>query len=159
MTYNEFCDTYLSLTDGLYRVAYYLLESDQDARDAVQDLFIKLWESRDTLDSVYNPMGYSIRLLKNLCIDRIRKESRHPREELPQEMAAADTADGPWEYRERAERLMKAVRKLPARQREVLEMKLLQGLDYGQISQKTGMSNLAVRVMISRARKKIKEAI
>lgn len=159
MTYEQFCDIYLPLTDGLYRVAYYILESEQDARDAVQDLFIKLWNSRDTLDSVHNPMGYGIRLLKNLCIDRIRKESRLARADLSEEIPADDTADGPQAAKEQAERLMRAVRKLPERQRAVLEMKLLRGMSNEQISKETGMSNLAVRVMISRARTKIKEAL
>lgn len=159
MTYEQFCDIYLPLTDGFYRVAYYILESEQDARDAVQDLFIKLWNSRDTLDSVHNPMGYGIRLLKNLCIDRIRKESRLARADLSEEIPADDTADGPQAAKEQAERLMRAVRKLPERQRAVLEMKLLRGMSNEQISEETGMSNLAVRVMISRARTKIKEAL
>ncbi|MBR3286138.1 MAG: sigma-70 family RNA polymerase sigma factor [Bacteroidales bacterium] len=159
MTYEQFCDIYLPLTDGFYRVAYYILESEQDARDAVQDLFIKLWNSRDTLDSVHNPMGYGIRLLKNLCIDRIRKESRLARADLSEEIPADDTADGPQAAKEQAERLMRAVRKLPERQRAVLEMKLLRGMSNEQISKETGMSNLAVRVMISRARTKIKEAL
>lgn len=159
MTYEQFCDIYLPLTDGFYRVAYYILESEQDARDAVQDLFIKLWNSRDTLDSVHNPMGYGIRLLKNLCIDRIRKESRLARADLSEEIPADDTADGPQAAKEQAERVMRAVRKLPERQRAVLEMKLLRGMSNEQISQETGMSNLAVRVMISRARTKIKEAL
>lgn len=159
MTYEQFCDIYLPLTDGFYRVAYYILESEQDARDAVQDLFIKLWNSRDTLDSVHNPMGYGIRLLKNSCIDRIRKESRLARADLSEEIPADDTADGPQAAKEQAERVMRAVRKLPERQRAVLEMKLLRGMSNEQISQETGMSNLAVRVMISRARTKIKEAL
>lgn len=159
MTYEQFCDIYLPLTDGFYRVAYYILESEQDARDAVQDLFIKLWNSRDTLDSVHNPMGYGIRLLKNLCIDRIRKESRLARADLSEDVPADDTADGPQAAKEQAERLMRAVRKLPERQRAVLEMKLLRGMSNEQISKETGMSNLAVRVMISRARTKIKEAL
>ena len=159
MTYEQFCDIYLPLTDGFYRVAYYILESEQDARDAVQDLFIKLWNSRDTLDSVHNPMGYGIRLLKNLCIDRIRKESRLARADLSEEIPADDTADGPQAAKEQVDRLMRAVRKLPERQRAVLEMKLLRGMSNEQISKETGMSNLAVRVMISRARTKIKEAL
>ena len=159
MDYQQFCDIYLPLTEGLYRVAYYLLETEQDAKDEVQDLFIKLWNSRDTLDNVHNPMGYSIRLLKNQCIDRLRKESRHARADLTDEIASDDTADGPQAAREQTERLMRAIRKLPARQRKVLEMKLLRGMSNEQISQETGMTNLAVRVMISRARAKIKEAI
>ena len=159
MTYDQFCDIYLPLTDGLYRVAFYILESEQDARDAVQDLYIKLWNSRDTLDNVHNPMGYCVRLMKNLCIDRLRKDSRLPRADLSEEIAADDTADGPQTAREQTERLMRAIRKLPTRHRKVLEMKLLRGMSNEQISQETGMTNLAVRVMISRARAKIKEAI
>ena len=159
MDYQQFCDIYLPLTEGLYRVAYYLLETEQDAKDAVQDLFIKLWDSRDTLDNVHNPMGYSIRLLKNLCIDRLRKESRLARADLTDEIASDDTADGPQAAREQTERLMRAVRKLPEKQRQVLELKLLRGMSNEQISQETGMSNLAVRVMISRARAKLKEAL
>jgi RNA polymerase sigma-70 factor (ECF subfamily) len=104
-------------------------------------------------------MGYCVRLMKNLCIDRLRKDSRLPRADLSEEIAAADTADGPQAAREQTERLMRAIRKLPARQRKVLEMKLLRGMSNEQISQETGMTNLAVRVMISRARAKIKEAI
>ena len=159
MDYKEFCDIYLPLTEGLYRVAYYLLESEQDAKDAVQDLFIKLWDSRETLDNVHNPMGYSIRLLKNQCIDSLRKKSRLARADLTDEIASDDTADGPQAAREQTERLMRAVRKLPEKQRKVLELKMLRGMSNDQISQETGMSNLAVRVMISRARAKLKEAL
>ena len=159
MTYQQFCDIYPPLTEGLYRVAYYLLESEQDAKDAVQDLFIKLWDSRETLDNVHNPMGYSIRLLKNQCIDSLRKKSRLARADLTDEIASDDTADGPQAAREQTERLMRAVRKLPEKQRKVLELKMLHGMSNEQISQETGMSNLAVRVMISRARAKIKEAL
>lgn len=159
MTYQQFCDIYLPLSEGLYRVAYYLLESEQDAKDAVQDLFIKLWDSRETLDNVHNPMGYSIRLLKNQCIDSLRKKSRLARADLTDEIASDDTADGPQAAREQTERLMRAVRKLPEKQRKVLELKMLHEMSNDQISQETGMSNLAVRVMISRARAKIKEAL
>ena len=159
MEYKEFCDIYLPLADGLYKVACHILESEQDAKDAVQDLYIKLWDSRDTLDSVYNPMGYAIRLMRNLCIDRLRKCSRMPRAGLPYDLEAPDTADGPQASREKIEKLRRAILKLPPRQKDVLEMKLLRGMSYEQISQKTGMSNLAVRVMISRARKTLKEQL
>ncbi len=52
MTGEVFKSIYLPLSDGLYRVAYYILESRSDAEDAVQDLYIKLWESIDRLDKV-----------------------------------------------------------------------------------------------------------
>ena len=67
---------YLSLADTLYRVAFYILEQECEAKDAVQDLYLKLWQKKDELDGVSAPKAYCITLLKNLCIDRIRRSSR-----------------------------------------------------------------------------------
>lgn len=67
---------YLSLADTLYRVAFYILEQECEAKDAVQDLYLKLWQKKDELDGVSAPKAYSITLLKNMCIDRIRRSNR-----------------------------------------------------------------------------------
>ena len=77
MEYRDFCETFMPLSDDLYKVAYCLLESESDAMDALQDLFLKLWEKRDSLDGIKNPKGYCITLLKNLCLDRLRTSERH----------------------------------------------------------------------------------
>ena len=66
MTPEILTETFKSLSDGLYRVAYYILESQTDAEDAVQDLFIKLWNSREQLDTVLNFKAYCTNLMKNL---------------------------------------------------------------------------------------------
>ena len=75
MTQAQFHNTYLSLTDTLYRIAYFMLESRAEAEDAVQEVFLKLWESRDSLDGIRSPKAYCITLLKNHCLDRIRRAS------------------------------------------------------------------------------------
>ena len=72
----EFSRTYLPLRDATYRVALHLLESSDDAMDAVQDLYIRLWERRDALDAVRNPGAYCITLVRNICIDRIRSAAK-----------------------------------------------------------------------------------
>ena len=82
MTSQMLTDAFSSISDGLYRIAFHLLESDADARDSVQDLFIKLWGQKDTLDSVVNFQAYCTTLMKNLCIDRIRKDSRTSCQEI-----------------------------------------------------------------------------
>ena len=76
----EFSRTYLPLRDAAYRVALHLLESSDDAMDAVQDLYIRLWERRDALDAVRNPGAYCITLTRNICIDRIRSASKIDRQ-------------------------------------------------------------------------------
>ena len=66
MTPEVLTETFKSLSDGLYRVAYYILESENDAQDAVQDLFVKLWGNRDQLDTVLNFKASCTTLMKNL---------------------------------------------------------------------------------------------
>lgn len=159
MTREEFNTSYLPLSEALYRVARYLLESDDDARDAVQDLFIKLWDSRDSLDNVQNPRAYCITLMRNLCIDRIRRASKARKVELPESLSGGETPEKECIDRERLSRVMAIVESLPERQREVVKMRIFEELSYEEISQKTGMSNLTLRVLLSTARKRIKEQL
>lgn len=55
MTAERFRKEYLPLQDELYRVAFYILESSPDAEDAVQDLYLKLWDAADALDGISSP--------------------------------------------------------------------------------------------------------
>lgn len=159
MTARQFSDIYTPLADNLYRVAYYLLESQADAEDAVQDLYIKLWNSRDTLDAVHNPGAYCITLMRNLCIDRIRKASRRVTAELKDDVSAGGSADDTVIYKEQLARVLKAMEKLPKNQRTVLEMKTIQGLSYEEIQEKTGLGYTSLRVLLSNARKAIKRQL
>ena len=71
MTHDEFKARYLPLSEGLFRIAFHYLEDSSDAQDTVQDLYIKLWNSKDKLDTVLNPQAYAYTLLRNLCIDSL----------------------------------------------------------------------------------------
>lgn len=81
MTRQEFIKDYLPLSEALFRVAYYILEDSGDAEDAVQDLFMKIWTS-ELPGTVGNPKAYCITMMRNLCIDRIRRERNIRREPL-----------------------------------------------------------------------------
>ena len=81
MSTEEFTELYLPLRGALYRVAFFILESEDDAMDAVQDLYLKLLSSPDALETVRNPKAYCITLMRNICLDRVRKASRRPETE------------------------------------------------------------------------------
>lgn len=159
MTRSEFKEIWLPLGEPLYRVAYYILESESDAEDAVQDLFLKLWNSRDTLDSVGNPRAYSITLMRNLCIDRIRRARQTSR--IEQAEIIADTSDitKNLEQKETLKRAAKVLDCLSPAQREVLKMRVFEDLSYDEMSSRTGMNNLTLRVLLSQARTKIKKSL
>lgn len=154
MTYEEFCNIWIPLGESLLHTAAGMLGSRQDAEDALQDLYVKLWRQRDTLDLIYNPQAYGARMIKNICIDRMR--SQKPSVQLPPDLGIADTSSVDIEDYERVKMVADAIQKLPASQRKVLEMRTMQGMSYEEISEQTGMSPLTARVLVSRARKKLK---
>lgn len=161
MTGKEFTDTMLPLADGLYRLAYWMLESEADAQDTVQDLFLKLWTSRESLQDIHNPKAYCTTLVRNMCIDRIRKASALKPAPLDESLTAGYESDSDYLMlgKEERERISLAIGRLPERQRTVLQLKLNENLDNGRIADRTGMSGLNVRVQLSLARKKLKKAI
>ena len=156
MTESQFHKTYLGLSSTLYRIAYYMLESQAEAEDAVQELYVKLWESRDSLDQIISPKAYCIRILKNLCLDRMRKASLLLfSEKLPEKTYETGPDEG-IDARTRLDKVLEAVKALPERQREVLVLRTVEGLSYEEISARTGINYLTCRVLLSQARSKIK---
>lgn len=155
MTPEQFNSSYLSLAPTLYKVAFYILESEEEARDAVQDAFVKLWNDREALGDVNSPKAYAIRLVKNLCIDRIRRQRLEFPEELP-ERVSPEGQDDEIDQKERLNMVMEAIKSLPDRQREILWLRTVENLSYDEISERLGMTPLTLRVLLSRARSKIK---
>ena len=159
MSPKELTETFKSMSDGLYRVAFYILESQPDAEDVVQDLFIKLWNTRDELDKVLNLKAYCTTLIKNLCIDRIRKVSKEQSIGIETDIPESRTVDGDLIARDKLDRVMAAIERLPKGQRNVVKMYVLEEMSYDEISKITGMSNLTLRVLLSNARKTLRKEI
>ena len=112
MSPQKLTETFKSMSDGLYRVAFYILESQPDAQDVVQDLFIKLWNTRDELDKVLNLKAYCTTLIKNLCIDRIRKASKEQIIEPQTDISESRTIDDDLIAKDKLGRVMAAIERL-----------------------------------------------
>lgn len=157
---NDFGNIWLPYADRFYRVAFHLLESGPDAEDAVQELYLKLWKARGSLGNVGNPAAYGISVLKNICIDRIRKRTiRHaePLEKAPPLQDAPPETRS--ELKDTLRYLMNEMEKLPQKQRDVLRMRTIEGMEYKEIAQRTGLSQVHIRVLIAQARKTLKSRL
>lgn len=159
MTTEALTKTFSDISGGLYRIVYYILESQTDAEDAVQDLFVKLWNSRNSLDSVLNFKAYCTTLIKNQCIDLLRKNTRTALSDLPADIHTSTDIDDRIDAREELSRVMAAIDSLPSRQRDVVRMRIIEDMPYDEISKRTGMSNLTLRVLLSNARKSLRESL
>ena len=157
---SNFSDIWLPLSDRFYRVAFYLLESESDAEDAVQELYLKLWSARSSLENVNNPVAYGISMLKNICIDRIRRRTARQTEPLEKAPPLEEvSAHRHMEIKDTLRFLLKEMEKLPQKQREVLKLRVMDGLEYEDISRRTGLSQVHVRVLVATARKTLKKKL
>ena len=155
MTPEEFARLYLPLGDGFYQLALRLLDSQEDAEDAVQDLYVKLLSDRERLDTVQDPKAWGYVLLRNLCVDRIRSRGARPQEAVSEALAA----EAPEEPPERLERALAAVRSLSDADRSLVRLRLVHDLPYDEIARRTGKTELALRVAFYRIKNKIRKKI
>lgn len=156
MSAEEFTELYLPLRGALYRVAFFILESEDDAMDAVQDLYLKLLSSPDALETVRNPKAYCITLMRNICLDRVRKASRRPETEAMEAVSDESPADERMSDRQRIKDICQKLSSLPERERTVLRMKVFEDLSYDEIQKRTGIGYLSLRVLLSNARRKLR---
>lgn len=161
MTAATFKTLFLPLSAGMYRTAFGLLGNPQDAEDAVQEAFVRLWQRRDRVPVDEDLDAYCRMLVRNLCIDILR------RGELPEtaldaaEMVLADEqqASAEVESREAVEQVEQAIHQLPENQQRVVELHVLHDRSLSEIEQATGFSAVNVRVLLSRGKRKLQQLL
>lgn len=157
---NDLDNILISHAERFYRVAFHILESREEAEDAVQELYLKLYESKHRLMAVSEPLAYGISVLRNICIDRIRRRTVRKAEPVDERIPLEEAPpDSRTVSKDLLESLMTEMDKLPDRQAVVLKMKAVEGLDYKEIAETTGLSQVHVRVLVSTARKTLKRRL
>ena len=156
VTHDEFKKRFMPLQKTLYRKAYSMLCDRFEAEDAVQNLYLKLWERKEELKSLVSPETYCLTLLKNICIDRWRAIRAHG--EDGQITADEITVHAPPETdkRETEECLQHFLAGLPPVQQKIIQMKM-NGFTFEEIEEATGLQQTNIRVIISRIRKRFRE--
>lgn len=157
MTQTEFRNTWLPLSDALYRVAFYMLEDESDAKDVVQDLYVKLLAKSP--EDVRNPKAYAMTMLRNMCIDRIRTAQKFFSLECTEDSPMLDfmaTEPDVLATKEKLRRVLAIIEGLPDREREVVRLRVFEEREYDDIAQCTGLNEGHLRVLLSKARKRIR---
>ncbi len=142
----------VALRAKLHAVAMRLLRDDEDARDAVQDTFVKLWQAQPPAsdNEARNKLAHALR---NVCIDRLRTRSTRPMVPLDDDVGQVVPAEDISDYERQ---ILSGVTDA---QRRIYAMVTHDCLEYDEIAQRLGMTVDAVRMTMSRARKKIRENI
>ncbi len=138
----------------LYQIAVSILGNSQDAEDAVQEVYLRVWEQADRVEEMKNPEGYFMKTLRNVCINMLRE--RHSNDDL--EIAAAVPEENETEERqEQRSFCVKVMQALNPKWQRVIRLRHVGEYSMSDISQITGESEANVRTILSRARRQLRE--
>ena len=145
----------------LFSYSLRLLGNSEDAKDAVQEVFIKLWKRRETLEEYRSLEAFSMRVTRNLCLDKLKAKKPEYVEEKTLQMVRT-SGSTPAELLERKEtygRIKEIISGLPENQRSVIHLRDIEGYEYKEMGEILNMDLNNIRVLLSRARKAVREAL
>lgn len=158
MELEEFKSTVLPLRDKLFRIAFCITRSREEAEDVVQDVMLKVWDRPEGWKEVDSTEAYCCRMARNLSLGRLALKGNHT-EELNGQQVSVGGADLPNERVEKEESLgmlRKLIARLPEAQRTVVQLRDVEGMSYQEIARVLEVSEEWVKVNLFRARKEIK---
>ncbi len=158
MEANEFKTTVLPVRLRLLKYACHLTDNQEDAEDAVQEVMLKLWNSRHELDCCRNIEAFARTLTHHACIDLIRrrKYERLGKDCEPMEFLS-HIPEYLYEIKDEIRLIREIIATLPPLQHDIMHMKDIEEYETEEIAQITGCSTEAIRQNLSRARKRVRE--
>jgi len=158
MELEKFKITIIPLREKLLNFSCKLMDDRAEAEDVVQEAFLKLWCIRHKLDEYRSVEALAMQVTKNLALDKLRARRPEgvPVENLQLETGPADPARR-LEEQDAVERIRNLIGQLPSLQQAIIRMKDIEGYELAEIAEITGTQIEAVRVNLSRARKRVRE--
>ncbi|MEN8157599.1 MAG: sigma-70 family RNA polymerase sigma factor [Bacteroidota bacterium] len=162
MKSSEFKLLVMPYSDRIFRMAYRLMGSREEAEDIAQEVYLKLWGMRGELEKYRSIEALSIRITRNLCLDYLRRRKTNQEAMKYERIKGSGFSETPAESLERkeeAEVIHTLIAALPEPQRSLIHLRHLEGKEYEEIAEMVNMNVNAIRVSISRARKQMREML
>lgn len=162
MNLEAFQNRVFPVKNKLFRFAFRLLGSSEEAKDVVQEVFIKIWNGREQLVEIENMEAWCMRITKNISLDRLRQQKRRPTEPIEKGFHVANETLSPdvnTEIGESMKRIGDFMALLPDKQRQVMHLRDIEGYTYNEISEILEMDMSQVKVNLFRARKTVREKL
>ena len=155
----SFRNDVLPLKNQLFRLALRITLNREEAEDIVQDTMMKVWDKRYEWGSIDSIEAYSLRICRNLSLDRLKKrdnqngslEKEQPRQEplsTPQDRLVDQ---------DRLRIVKEIVNSLPEKQRTCMQLRDFEGKQYKEIASILGITEEQVKTNIFRARQTVKQ--
>jgi len=160
MNQKAFVELVMPFKDKVYRLAKRLLVSNDEAEDATQELYVKLWNRRNQLETYKSVEALAMTMTKNYCLDRL-KSKQAGNLSLVHSNFSSTGADvhKKTEIQDSITMVHKLIMLLPEQQRMVIQLRDIEQYELEEIELILDMNPNAIRTNLSRARKTIREKI
>ena len=152
----------LPTKNKLFRFAFRLLGSSEEAKDVVQEVMIRVWNGREQMAEVQNMEAWCMRITKNLSLDRLRMKQRRATGPLEDGMEIRHETLSPHErteIHENMQRINQLIMALPEKQRQVIHLRDVEGYSYNEICEILELDMNQVKVNLFRARNAVREKL
>ena len=148
------------LRDKMFRLAHRITLSQEEAEDVVQDTMERLWRERDNFSLINSIEAWTLRLVRNLSLDRLKRSGRNTVAlDAERDAALAASTDQQMELEEKMHIVREAMDRLPEIQRSIMQLRDIEGKTYTEIADILQISESQVKVYLHRGREKVKKSL
>lgn len=163
---DAFALVYARYERQVFRYAYHLLGNREDADDIKQETFLKAYQAMGSFRRDASLQTWLLKICGNLCRDRMKSWDRRKviynstlrEESLPRDYYGEDPHTTV-ERSQLAEFIFRAMRGMPAPQREIIILHEIEDLNYEEIAGILGCSRTSVKLRLFRARRTLKDRV
>lgn len=152
--YRQYCS-------AMFCVARRYLASREDAEDAVQESFIKVFKNLHQYREEVAFGAWLKRIVINHCLDRVKKEKEKLLALEDKYLNAVVEENGNWQVEDSVtpKMVVRAIEQLPESSRYVVMLFLLEGYDHEEIAQIMGITEVNSRTLLFRGKQKLREIL
>lgn len=160
MNLEAFQNRVLPVKNKLFRFALRMLGNEDEAKDVIQEVLIRVWNGREQMDQIQNMEAWCMRITKNLALDKLRtiqRKATYSMEEGFDVQHTDVTPDVRTELGESMQNVNQLIAALPEKQRQIIHLRDVEGYTYNEICDILELDMNQVKVNLFRARNAVRE--
>jgi RNA polymerase sigma-70 factor (ECF subfamily) len=160
MNQNTFISLINPVKDKMYRLALRLLISKESAEDATQEVLLKLWNGNKKIKNYANLEAFAMTVTRNYCLDQLKSKQNSNLKMVHNNYESHERSiHDQLETTDELEQVSQILESLPEQQKIIFQLRDIEQYEFEEIAEITKMNETAIRVALSRVRKKIREEL
>ncbi len=160
MTRSEFEHIAAQLRQRVLKVGLDFFSNKEDAEDVAQETMVQLWRYLEHIDAERNIEALAVRVAKNCCVNMYRRQSGKADtididQQADNRLESSVSPQALLEVQDAQRLLSEAMALLKPRERQLFELRQMDGLSTDEVASQTGIPKPSVTAMVSAARKKV----